>query len=131
VHQASAIRSQVKLLVLAAASARNLQRHTRMIFPFSFSGSLNNGPLSTIQQVAGQSPQFTKRPSSSRRSWLLAITIYSCTLFVSLDQQNQQPSSSVFLSQQTNEQYFQPQYTSETNRQLDVQRGHACSSVSQ
>jgi len=26
-----------------------------MIFPFSFSGSLNNGPLSTIQQVAGQS----------------------------------------------------------------------------
>jgi hypothetical protein len=31
------------------------------------------------------------------------------TLFVSLDQQNQQPSSSVFLSQQTSEQYFQPQ----------------------
>jgi hypothetical protein len=31
------------------------------------------------------------------------------TLFVSLDQQNQQSSSSVFLSQQTSEQYFQPQ----------------------
>jgi hypothetical protein len=31
------------------------------------------------------------------------------TLFVSLDQQNQQPFSSVFLSQQTSEQYFQPQ----------------------
>jgi hypothetical protein len=29
------------------------------------------------------------------------------TLFVSLYQQNQQPSSSVFLSQQTSEQYFQ------------------------
>jgi hypothetical protein len=31
------------------------------------------------------------------------------TLFVSLEQQNQQSSSSVFLSQQTSEQYFQPQ----------------------
>jgi hypothetical protein len=31
------------------------------------------------------------------------------TLFVSLDQQNQQPFSNVFLSQQTNKQYFQPE----------------------
>jgi hypothetical protein len=34
---------------------------------------------------------------------------FHLTLFVSLDQQNQQPSSSIFLSQQTSEQYFQPQ----------------------
>jgi hypothetical protein len=38
------------------------------------------------------------------------------SLFVRAYQQNQQPFSSIFLSQQNSEQYFQQQQTSERNR---------------
>jgi hypothetical protein len=36
----------------------------------------------------------------------MAERSHATALFVSLDQQNQQPSNNIFLSQQTSEQYF-------------------------